>query len=45
MRRTLDRPKLHAAVRRLGVHIEREHHRQQVLVVVPVERDLDVEPR
>ena len=29
---------------RVGVHVEREHHRQQVLAVLPVELDPDVEP-
>ena len=45
VRRPLDRTELDAAARGVGVHVEREHHRQQVLVVMPVERDLDVEAR
>ena len=45
VRRPAHRPELHAARGLLGVHVDGEHHRQQVLVVVPVEGDLHVEPR
>ena len=48
-RRGMGRPahgsELDTTRRRIGVHVDREAHRQQVLIVMPVEVDLDVEAR
>ena len=45
MGRSGDRAELHVAARRVGAHVEREGHRQQVLVVVPVEIDVHEQRR
>ena len=45
MRRAPDVPELDVAGGGVGADVERERHRQQVLVVLPVELDADVEPR
>ena len=45
VRRAAHRAELDAARRGVGADVERERQRQQVLGVVPVELDLDVEPR
>ena len=45
MRRATDVPELDVAGGGVGADVERERHRQQVLVVLPVELDTDVESR
>ncbi len=45
MGRPGDRAELHIAARRVGPHVEGEGHRQQMLVVMPVEIDVHEQRR